>query len=83
MRRRPRWSAPIGLTGNADQVRAASRAYKTFYQVSGDLDDPYYLVDHSTMTYLVIPEDGFVEFFRRDTTPEQIADTVACFAANM
>lgn len=73
----------IGLTGSPEQVRAASQVYKTFYQVSGDLDDPYYLVDHSTMTYLVLPEDGFVEFFRRDTTPEQMADTVACFAANM
>lgn len=73
----------IGLTGSPEQVRAASQAYKTFYQVSGDLDDPYYLVDHSTMTYLVLPEDGFVEFFRRDTTPEQMADTVACFAASM
>lgn len=73
----------IGLTGSPDQVRAASQAYKTFYQVSGDLDDPYYLVDHSTMTYLVLPEAGFVEFFRRDTTPEQMADTVACFAQNM
>lgn len=73
----------IGLTGSPDQVRAASQAYKTFYQVSGDPDDPYYLVDHSTMTYLVLPGDGFVDFFRRDTTPEQMADTVACFAANM
>ncbi len=73
----------IGLTGSAEQVRAASQAYKTFYQVSGDPDDPYYLVDHSTMTYLVLPGDGFVEFFRRDTTPEEMADTVACFAANM
>jgi protein SCO1/2 len=73
----------IGLTGSPEQVRAASQTYRTFYQVSGDIDDPYYLVDHSTMTYLVLPEEGFVEFFRRDTTPEQMADTVACFAENM
>lgn len=73
----------IGLTGSPEQVRAASQAYRTFYQVSGDTDDPYYLVDHSTMTYLVLPGEGFVEFFRRDTTPEQMADTVACFADRM
>lgn len=72
----------IGLTGSAEQVKAASQAYKTFYAVSGDLDDPYYLVDHSTMTYLVLPEYGFVDFFRRDVTPEQMAETVACFAEN-
>jgi protein SCO1/2 len=72
----------IGLTGSAEQVRAASQAYKTFYSIAGDRDDPYYLVDHSTMTYLVLPGYGFVEFFRRDIDPEKMAETVACFAAN-
>lgn len=70
----------IGLTGSAQQVKAASQAYRTYYQKQpGDPD--YYLVDHSTFTYLVLPEKGFVEFFRRETTPEQMADTVACYAA--
>lgn len=69
----------IGLTGTPEQVRAASQTYKTFYSVAGDMDDPYYLVDHSTMTYLVLPEYGFVEFFRRDAAPDDIANTVACY----
>jgi len=69
----------IGLTGTPEQVKAASQAYKTYYKKQpGDPD--YYLVDHSTFTYLVLPETGFVEFFRRESTPEQIADTVACYA---
>lgn len=69
----------IGLTGSPEQVRAASQTYKTYYKAQGDLTDDYYLVDHSTFTYLVMPEIGFVEFFRRDLTPEQMADQVACF----
>jgi protein SCO1/2 len=68
----------IGLTGSADQVRAASQAYKTYYRKQ-DGDDEFYLVDHSTFTYLVLPEVGFVEFYRRDTTPEDMAESVACF----
>jgi protein SCO1/2 len=69
----------IGLTGSPQQVKAASQVYKTYYQKQpGDPD--YYLMDHSTFTYLMLPEKGFVEFFRRDTTPEQIADTLACYA---
>jgi protein SCO1/2 len=40
-------------------------------------------VDHSTFAYLVLPEIGFVDFFRRDETPEQIADKVSCFVENM
>lgn len=71
----------IGLTGTPEQVKAASQAYRTFYQKqepeAGDED--YYLIDHSTFTYLVFPDDGFVEFFRRDLEPEQMADKVQCF----
>jgi protein SCO1/2 len=72
----------IGLTGSAEQVKAASRAYRTYYKKQ-PAEDEFYLVDHSTFTYLVLPEHGFVEYFRRDVTAEQIADTVACFAENM
>ncbi len=72
----------IGLTGSEEQVKQASKAYKTYYKKQ-PADDEFYLVDHSTFTYLVLPEHGFVEYFRRETTPEQIAETVSCYAANM
>ena len=68
----------IGLTGDADQVRAASQAYRTYYRKQ-EGDPQYYLVDHSTFTYLVLPEHGFVDFFRREATPQEMADRVACF----
>lgn len=68
----------VGLTGTPEQVKAASQAYKTYYKVQ-DAEDEYYLIDHSTFTYLVFPEEGFVDFFRRDLQPEQMADQVACF----
>lgn len=70
----------IGLTGSDEQVKAASQAYRTFYRRQPGPPDEY-LVDHSTFTYLVLPEHGFVDFFRRDATPEQISETVACYAA--
>jgi len=31
------------------------------------------------MTYLTLPGHGFVEFFRRDASAEQMADRVQCF----
>ncbi|SHH00914.1 SCO family protein [Cognatishimia maritima] len=68
----------IGLTGSAQQVQAASRAYKTYYKKQ-PAEDEFYLVDHSTFTYLVLPETGFVEYFRREVTPEKMAETVACY----
>lgn len=68
----------IGLTGTAEQVKAASLAYKTFYKKQ-DEGGEFYLMDHSTFTYLVLPGTGFVEFFGRDTTADAMADRVACF----
>lgn len=67
----------LGLTGSKKQVKAASQAYKTYYkkQIS---EDEYYLVDHSTFTYFLIPEIGFVDFFKRDETVEKISGTIEC-----
>jgi protein SCO1/2 len=71
----------IGLTGSPEQVAAASRAYKTYYKAH-PAEDGFYLVDHSTFTYLVLPEHGFVEFFRRETGADAMAEQVACFVEN-
>lgn len=68
----------IGLTGTPEQVKAASSAYRTFYQVR-DPEEEFYLLDHSTFTYLVLPGNGFADFFRRETTAKDMADRVACF----
>ncbi len=68
----------VGLTGSEAQVKAASLAYKTYFKAQ-PAEDEFYLVDHSTFTYLVLPQIGFVEFFKRETTPEQMAETTACY----
>lgn len=68
----------IGLTGSEEQVQAASQAYRTYYKRQPG-DEDYYLVDHSTFTYLVLPQEGFVEFFRRELTPEVVAERTSCF----
>ena len=68
----------IGLTGSDEQVAAASKAYRTFYQKQ-DGDPQSYLVDHSTFSYLVFPGLGVVDFFGHDETPEAVAERTACF----
>lgn len=70
----------IGLTGSDEQVKAASQAYRTYYKAQ-DATDEYYLVDHSTFTYFVMPDVGFVDFFKRETTPDEMAQRVSCFVA--
>ncbi|MEM6277075.1 MAG: SCO family protein [Pseudomonadota bacterium] len=67
-----------GLTGTPEQVADAAREYRAYFR-KVDSDDPdFYLMDHSTLTYLMDPEEGFVTFFRRDMTPEQMAEQVHC-----
>ena len=68
----------VALTGSPEQVRAASQAYKTFFR-KRETGDEYYLMDHSTFTYLVLPDAGFVEFFRQEVSSDQMAESVACF----
>ena len=68
----------IGLTGSPEQVKAASVAYKTYYRQQ-PAEDEFYLMDHSTFTYLMLPDAGFVEFFDRDATADAMAAQVACF----
>ena len=71
----------IGLTGSKDQIDHVSKVYKTYYKAQNSNDD-LYLVDHSTLTYLILPEYGFVEFFRRDKSADEIANITACFIEN-
>lgn len=68
----------VALTGSPEQVKAASQAYKTFYK-KRETGDEYYLMDHSTFTYLMLPGTGFVDFFRQEVTSDQMAESVACF----
>lgn len=68
----------IGLTGSPEQVKTASLAYKTYYKAQPAVDGEY-LVDHSTFSYLVMPEVGFVEYFRREISPDDMADQIGCY----
>jgi protein SCO1/2 len=68
----------IGLTGTLEQVRTASQAYRTYFRRHDSTDD-FYLVDHSTFSYLALPGHGVVEIYRRTQTAEEIAESMACF----
>ena len=71
----------LGLTGSEEQIKAASKAYRTYFKIhdSEGGDQDFYLVDHSTQTYLMLPGQGFVEFFKRGDPAAQMAERVQCF----
>ena len=68
----------IALSGTEDQTATAAKAYKVYYQIP-EKREPGYMVDHTTMTYLMLPKVGFVDFFQRDASPQDIADKTSCF----
>ena len=61
----------IGLTGSPAEVAAAAKAYKVYYQKSGN--GPDYTVDHSTLTYLIDPRGRFRRLIAYGLTPDEVA----------
>lgn len=69
----------IGLTGSDEEIAAVNKGWRNYYKAHDEEDDEYYLVDHATNTYLVLPGNRTVEFFSREDSPEKIAETVGCY----
>lgn len=69
-----------GLTGSLEQVSKAAEAYGVVYERRESDDPEFYLVDHSTLTYVVLPNIGPVDVVRRTSSPEDVAAKLACFA---
>jgi len=68
----------LGLTGSHEQVRKVTKAYRVYYKAHAPIDGEY-LIDHSTFTYLVTPDEGVLQFFRREMAPERIAKQLSCY----
>lgn len=69
----------IGLTGSEEEIAAVNKGWRNYYKANDAEDSEYYLVDHMTNTYLVLPGNRTVDFFSRDTPPELMAERVGCF----
>ncbi|MDP0928171.1 SCO family protein [Paracoccus onubensis] len=69
----------IGLTGTQEEIAAVNKGWRNYYKLNNQEDNEYYLVDHMTNTYLIMPGNETVEFFDRNKSPEEIADSAACF----
>ncbi|HYN40043.1 MAG TPA: SCO family protein [Rhodospirillales bacterium] len=64
----------VGLTGSPEQIAAVTREYRVFYMKSPGNTPDTYQVDHSSLTYLVGPDGRFVQFFRHETSAQEMAD---------
>ncbi len=59
----------IGLTGSAEQVKAAADVYRAYYQKSGEGEG--YTMNHSLTVYLMGPDGKFRSALAHDLGPQQ------------
>ncbi len=63
----------VALTGTAEQVAGAAKAYRVYYAKAEDDGTGDYLMDHSGFIYLMDREGGYRAHFPHSATAEQIA----------
>lgn len=66
----------IGLTGTHAQIAAVARAYRVFYRKVTPPGMSDYLVDHTSLVYLMDPDGKFLAHFSHETPPERMAETL-------
>jgi cytochrome oxidase Cu insertion factor (SCO1/SenC/PrrC family) len=67
----------IGLTGSADEVASAARNFRVYYRKVPSKDGGPYLMDHSSVLYLMDRDGRFVQAFTHNSKAEDIAAAVA------
>jgi len=67
----------VGLTGSAEQIAQAARAYRVYFAKVRPRDASDYLMDQSSFIYFVGPDGRVRSLFRPETAPEAIAAAVA------
>ncbi len=63
----------VGLTGTREQIAVAARAYRVYYgRAKADDSAADYLMDHSSIVFLMNPRGDYVTHFTHATPPEKI-----------
>ena len=62
----------VGLTGTTAQVAAVTEAFRVIY-AKAEIEDDFYLMDHSSRLYLMGPDGRYLTAFSHTTPPEEMA----------
>ena len=66
----------IGLSGDANSIRQAARAYRVYYAKVPRTDGSDYTIDHSGFIYLMDAVGHYVGFFPPGTSPDRMAEVI-------
>lgn len=67
----------LALTGTEEEVAAAAKAYRIYYQKVEDASASDYLMDHSSVIYLMAPDGSYLTHFTHASSAEDIAEGLA------
>jgi protein SCO1/2 len=63
----------VALTGTPEQIAAAAKAYRVYYEKGKSTGGDDYLMDHTSFIYLMGPDGKYLSHFPPGTTAEQMA----------
>ena len=67
----------IGLTGSLEQIQQAAKAYKVYFQKVSDPETTSgYTVDHSSIVFLMGPDNNYRQNFTHLDSSEDIAEKI-------
>ena len=67
----------IGLTGTPDQVAQTAKVFGIYFKKAANTDSAAgYLVDHSTIIYLIGPDGRYIQHFKHDVNPTTLAASI-------
>ena len=64
----------MALTGTPEETAAAAKAYRVYYQKVEEPGASDYLMDHSSIIYLMGPDGQYLTHFSHGSTPDEIAE---------
>ena len=68
----------VGLTGTADEVAAAARAYRVYFKkVKDEKSSAAYTIDHTALIYLMGPDGDYIAHFTHTMGADTIAERLA------
>ena len=66
----------VALTGGEEQITAAAKAYRVYFAKGEDDGDGGYLMDHSSIVFLMGPDGEYIRHFSANTPPEAMAEGI-------
>lgn len=70
----------VGLTGTAEEIRVAAKAYRVYYaKAEDDASSTDYMMEHSSIVFLMSPKGEYLAHFTYGTGVDKMATGIAKF----